>query len=271
MNLSLAYFAGVLRDGSIYFSTSKGRKYPRVAIYSNNKDFLTETIARILKEEFSAKFNITSFRNRNFRIETSDKKVLDFVSRRLNFPENRNQLYWKTPHEITSSNKEIQKYYIKGFFDAEGTVIVSDKVYNCCIRIYQSWNRYYYCPPLEDIKNMLKSFDVESSLVYANIPHGKKNKFPCYALILRRQNIIKFYELINSFHPDKSRKLLALYCFLKNRLQIAKMDGSKLATETPDYESNSVERRSVWAEASSQEDVDRIELKILLVVASKRG
>jgi hypothetical protein len=49
------------------------------------------------------------------------------------------------------------------------------------------------------------------------------------------------------------------------------MDGSKLATETPDYENNSVERRSVWAEASSQEDVDRIELKILLVVASKRG
>lgn len=49
------------------------------------------------------------------------------------------------------------------------------------------------------------------------------------------------------------------------------MDGSKLATETPDYESNSVERRSVWVEASSQEGVDRIELKILLVVASKRG
>lgn len=49
------------------------------------------------------------------------------------------------------------------------------------------------------------------------------------------------------------------------------MDGSKVDTETPDYESNSVERRSVWVEASPRGGVDRIELKILLVVASKRG
>jgi hypothetical protein len=49
------------------------------------------------------------------------------------------------------------------------------------------------------------------------------------------------------------------------------MDGSKLRTDTLDCESNSVGRRSAWAEASAWADVNRVESKILLVVAAKKG
>ena len=251
MNKNLAYFAGILRDGSVYFSTNRkeGKEFPKTAVYSKDKDFLLNVIGKIFSFEFSAKFNISSFKNHNFKIETSNKRVLEFVTNELKFPIRSQQIYWETPITILSSDKEIHKNYIKGFFDAEGTVIISDKVYNCCLRIYQSWHEYNACPPLEDIKFMLENIDIKSNIVYANIPHGKKNKFPCYALILRRENILKFYESINSLHPEKSMKLLVLYNFLKNRLQVAKMDGSKLRTETPDCASNRVERRSVRAEA----------------------
>ena len=49
------------------------------------------------------------------------------------------------------------------------------------------------------------------------------------------------------------------------------MDGSKSRTDTLDYVSNSVGRRSAWVEASAQAGVNRAESKILLVVAAKRG
>lgn len=49
------------------------------------------------------------------------------------------------------------------------------------------------------------------------------------------------------------------------------MDGSKSDTDTLDYESNSVERRSVRVEASVWAGVDRPEMRILPEVAAKMG
>ncbi len=49
------------------------------------------------------------------------------------------------------------------------------------------------------------------------------------------------------------------------------MDGSKLSTDTLDIERYSVGRRSVRAEASARAGVDRMEMKILPVVAAKSG
>jgi hypothetical protein len=49
------------------------------------------------------------------------------------------------------------------------------------------------------------------------------------------------------------------------------MDGSKLRTDTSDYENNKIGRRPAWAEVSPRGGVDRAGMKILLVVAAKRG
>ena len=56
-----------------------------------------------------------------------------------------------------------------------------------------------------------------------------------------------------------------------SRTDAVKMDGSKLRTDTSDYENNKIGRRSAWAEVSPRGDVDRAGMKILLVVAAKRG
>ena len=56
-----------------------------------------------------------------------------------------------------------------------------------------------------------------------------------------------------------------------SRTDAVKMDGSKLRTDTLDCENNKIERRSVWVEASPEGGVDRSEMKILMVVAAKRG
>jgi hypothetical protein len=49
-------------------TTSRCKRYPKVAVYSKSKYFLLRTVGNIFKGEFSARFNITSQRN-NFRIE----------------------------------------------------------------------------------------------------------------------------------------------------------------------------------------------------------
>lgn len=56
-----------------------------------------------------------------------------------------------------------------------------------------------------------------------------------------------------------------------SRTGAVKMDGSKLRTDTSDCANNKLGRRSVWVEASPEGGVDHSEMKILLVVAAKRG
>ena len=208
MNKNLAYLAGVLRDGSVYFH--KKFNLPRVSIVSNNKEFLITIIRKIFQEEFGSHGTLTENIPKNFRLEVRKKNIFDFCVNELEFVVG-NQSFWSTPTAIKNSDIEIQREYIKGFFDAEGTVIIYDKLYDCCIRIYQSWNKFGACPPLEDIKEILKSLNIHCTLAYANKPHGKTNKIPNYALIIRKkESIKKFIELIGSSHPDKLKKLLVL-------------------------------------------------------------
>ena len=50
------------------------------------------------------------------------------------------------------------------------------------------------------------------------------------------------------------------------------MDGAKLATDTTDYPKGYVvDRRPIWTEAFLEENVDRIEMRIPVVVGSKHS
>jgi intein-encoded DNA endonuclease-like protein len=209
MNKNLAYFAGALRDGTVYFDETN--KIPRVSIYNKNKQWLTEIIRKIFSEEFKSSGTLTEIKANNFKLEVRKKNIFEFCIKQLEFSIG-SQCQWITPDIIKTSDIDIQKEYVKGFFDAEGTVIISKKNYDSCLRIYQSWHEYNSCPPLEDVKTILDKLKIKCTLAYSNKPHGKKNKMPNYALIIRsKESIMRFFENVGSYHPDKSKKLLVLY------------------------------------------------------------
>jgi intein-encoded DNA endonuclease-like protein len=160
-NENIAYLAGLMRDGGIV--NYKQGKYEiwRVYITSKSRDLLEKT-REIFIKEFGTDVTITKEKPNYFRLESRKKelatKIMDLFEFQLH------QTFWNTPSRILESPLEIQKSYLKGFFDAEGTVIINSKPYNSCIKIYQSWNNENSCPPLEDLQKMLNKVGINSKV-----------------------------------------------------------------------------------------------------------
>ncbi len=94
--------------------------------------------------------------------------------------------------EIKNSNKNIQKYLIRAFFDSEG----STYNYRNMIRVFQDDKQL-----LEDIRILLLNFDIKTNEIHNYIKRDKKRH---YFDITNKENFTKFHELIG-FKSKKKR------------------------------------------------------------------
>ncbi len=198
-----SYFLGAFRDGSAKFNN---KKY-NIVIWQKNKNWL-EFIQKILIEVFNIKTPIKNARN-GYKLKFSSKKLFNWLLGK-EFPFSGEQIFWGTPSFI--KDREMIRWYIAGFFDAEGGIGVykkDDKKY-INIDFYHSWNNSKECPPLRDIRNFLISLKIKTGGVRLRTKTRMSN-YPRFVLsISNDESIRKFNSLIPFQHPDKKSKLALL-------------------------------------------------------------
>ncbi len=178
------YILGALRDGSVT------RHNYQIQLTQKVKEWVEITVNNMLKEVFGLKLNYHGIKKGVHRFGLNSK-ILYIL---LNFFGYFNEKYKKTPEIVKNCPFELQRYYIGGFYDAEGDKsIKSDR-----IGMYQSWNSEKECPPLEDIKNILLNRGIMCSVTKLN---KNKNLFRLYVFKKSRENIKMFLDSIPLFHP----------------------------------------------------------------------
>jgi len=198
-DLLIAYILGAFRDGSI-------RKHERnyeITIWQKDRRWL-ETIQGIIFLTFHRKTEISKTRD-GFRIRFRSKEIYNFFIEN-GLPTSGNQSFWETPTFVTVSPKR-KKFYIAGFFDAEGCVGTYWKGPSRYVRLdfYHSWNNSKECPPLRDIKNFLEELDIRCGEV--RLRKGFIN-YPRFVLsISNLPSVHRFAQYIPILHPVKRLRL----------------------------------------------------------------
>lgn len=196
-----AYIAGALRDGYIgrYVERKNSKEHWVLRIYSKDVEWLNELV-KILKYAYGFETNVIIPHRGIPYIEKYSKKIVEHIAKELNHPIGKS-INWDTPMFIKNTNdKGIWRYYIAGFFDAEGGVDITKKQ----LKIYQSW-RGEVCPPLMDIKDkMLTLFGIESGEV-SRYPNRRYN--PRFVVRIKKKYTYMFYKTFPLLNPSKINKI----------------------------------------------------------------
>ena len=141
----LAYLTGIFRDGG--FSDYKSE----MVISQKDREWLLR-VKEILGFLFGINPKITGPREKDncYYIKYRSVALYAFFHVVLNYK----KFDWKTPKIIKNADTEMQKWYIRGFWEAEGS-------YSSGLSFYQSGN-FKKCHVLEDIKRMLSKMDIDS-------------------------------------------------------------------------------------------------------------
>lgn len=197
LSKDLAYFVGAIRDGVLCSRGSEKGEYV-LEIYQKNIRWLKETIKPIIKTLFDIEPIVD---NKKMRVRIWSKVVYIFIKDIFEYRETRKE-GWATPKVILESSQDIQKSYIQGFFDTEGWLTKNNR----WIGIAQSWHENDRCPPLDDIKLILSSIGIKSTVRSVKIinPNWK----PGYVLaVSNKAGIRNFILNIGSRHPDKAENI----------------------------------------------------------------
>ena len=198
--LLMAYLLGAFRDASV--KKYEGKNY-EIVVWQKSIEWL-KVLQQIIFLIFEKKTKIFKVKG-GFRIRFKSKEVYNFF-RKNGLPTSGNHAFWKTPSMIKSSSLR-KRFYIAGFFDAEGCVAIYRKGSLEYIRLdfYQSWNNASECPPLQDIKKFLEELDIRCGEV--RLRNGFVN-YPRFVLsISNLPSIRKFAQSIPLLHPTKKLKL----------------------------------------------------------------
>jgi hypothetical protein len=209
----LAYLLGSLRDGSL----AKSGNLSEVTLAS---DYHEDWIREVIVPKAARELGVHPDKIRIYKIWTHKSqrpfyraKIYSVRVRKVfsEFYNPGNQKYWETPEAIKNSNIEIQRAYIRGFFDAEGgSRDVSafkkgkTKTINCEISIRCKHSKSPN-EPLEFIKTFLETLGMSV--------HLRKDET---AIVLTgKHNILRFYREIGSMHPRKETKMRDLLQYYK--------------------------------------------------------
>jgi intein/homing endonuclease len=175
----ISYLLGALRDGSLIFPAS-------IEFSQKNINFL-KNIREILKIEFGVECKIYGPQKKDgcYYIKLQSLGLFAILWTLSNWKRGQ----FNTPEIILSAPKELQRPYIKAFFDAEGSFKSNGNPV-----IYQTWKDESGCPPLQDISKMLLNFGIKSKL-YG--PYRGVNR-PSYELYIPSEYKNKFLALINN-------------------------------------------------------------------------
>ena len=109
MRKEVAFILGAMEDGNLSSRPEIGDF--TIEIEQKNKEWLI-TLARYFRLAFKVKPKISARKKKNvFRLRIYSKDVFQKLQKLRN-----------EKQEITKERKEVQKYYLRGIFDAEGSV-----------------------------------------------------------------------------------------------------------------------------------------------------
>ena len=188
----LAYLLGALRDGTI---TDK-KKY-EISFYQKDTRWFS-VLTRCLQEVFNPSskiFVFTERRNSSPKLTVSCRPIVEFLKLVCGVPAG-DKLSWQTPRIIKNADWEIQRHYIRGFFDADGRTSIRFQKVGFC-QASES--------PLSDIKEMLEKHGIKCRKVEAYKP---KNKGFMFSLYITTGDILDFIREIGSSNPQKYERLL---------------------------------------------------------------
>ena len=192
---TLFYLIGLLRDGSVY----RYKRNYTIVWYSNNKEFLKKEVCTRL-QQLGIKKSCEPYRYKegHYRVRIYSKTlyniiVIDF-EHPINVGRKTRQFPWKTPTKVKLAPLELQTQYVKGFIDAEGSVIVSKT--GIQIDISQSTRE-----SLEFIREILIKLGIIPSGIY-------KGQDGIWRLrIASKNSLLNFVRLVSFRHPSKKEKL----------------------------------------------------------------
>ena len=154
---NLSYLAGILRDGSL--PKPYNNQY-EIQVSQDNIEWLgrVKKMLQILFPE--KKIEIVKYGKQTPRIKIYSKEIYYNLVNLFEYPETQNK--WEIPTVIRNGSKEMKKWFITGFFDAEGEVPLSRQSgkYKIWIRFHHSWDGER-CIVLEQLKGILeKDFNI---------------------------------------------------------------------------------------------------------------
>lgn len=196
----LAYLLGALRDGSVLrYSDKQGKIHHYITFYSKDikwLKFLSKPLKRIFNEKqiFCKPITGTPY------LRIYSKKIATQIQQEFQHPLT-SQITWETPQILMKTkNKEFIKWYIAGFWDAEGGFDIRTHQ----IRFHLSWNGLE-CPPLNDIKKLLEKLDINTGNV--GMYENKNGNYPRFVLRLSKKDNEKFLKTIPIANPSKKKKI----------------------------------------------------------------
>ena len=201
VNPQLMYFLGAMRDGTL---PKVYDNHYEISVAQKNIDWLTEIIKPILTD--TLKIQEEKIR---LKIDKNTPRLVIYSKKHYTMLSNlglKSGVY-ETP-AIVLSQPLLQKWYIRGFFDAEGEVPHVEKFLDKTvktfprlrIRIHQAWSNKKHCPPLEDIKKILENTGIKCNNIWG--PKLNKNTYD-FDLPISGKEVLNFYDKIGSSHSWK--------------------------------------------------------------------
>ncbi len=181
LNPKLAYLLGAMRDGTIM--QNSGMHWVR--IYDNlNSQWIENVNIPLFKEVFEVNLHLRKTKSAKY-CDISNKPLLLQLKLIVN-----NNLHGDVPQAIKDAEFDIVRYYIRGFFDAEGYVGKRKNVI-----MFSQMNRN----ALEFIKKTLEKNKISCGKI---IDH----RLPIY----NKENVSNFFGEIGSSNQSKFDRLVNL-------------------------------------------------------------
>ena len=181
---TVAYLKGVLADGHVY----ERKESIRIVVRQNDKEWLLNTISPILHKLTLREPRI---------IQTSDGIFSLWVyTNKTQLSKEIVEILLKPFSEIDFQKNSEKLSFIRGFFEAEGSIYINAKKKNDVrIIMYQK-----YPEVLIRISTYLEIFGIQSK-IYGPYNNGKNSIFRL--IIFKKQNSMKFLDVVN---PNKLSK-----------------------------------------------------------------
>jgi intein/homing endonuclease len=206
LNEEIAYLCGFIAgDGHIKdeFNLKRRGKNAEysISVYDSSKKFI-DFLTFLFVKNFKANTNCHYTKKGNlFTLRCTSKPIYRFFTQVIKMQCGRDTGNIRIPQLIKNSSKEIKLAFIRGFFDAEGSVGITEK--NPWLEIAQISN--FKGPPyiLRWIKGILKENNVN-----LNGPQLMSCNKKAWRLRTSSKKVIsQFYTSVSSWHPEKALKI----------------------------------------------------------------
>jgi len=167
---NLSYLAGILRDGSL--PKPYNNQY-EIQVSQDDMVWLKNVKKRLQLLFPEKEIKIVKYGKQTPRIKIYSKEIYQKIIHLFEYPGTQSK--WEIPSIIRNGSKETKKWFIKGFFDAEGEVPLSKQngKFKVWIRFHHSWDGEK-CLVLEQLKQILENdFNINCGRVTG--PKEEKN------------------------------------------------------------------------------------------------